>query len=62
MKSETNSTLHLPALDSLENLDIGRCLDYLRYLQSLQPAPAESGRIKTYIQKIKQRIISLVTG
>jgi len=62
MKSETNSTLHLPALDSLENLDIGRALDFLRYLQSLQPAPAESGRIRTYIQKIKHRITTLVIG
>jgi hypothetical protein len=54
--------MHLPALDSLEKLDIGRALDFLRYLQSLQPAAAESGQIRTYIQKIKHRITTLVIG
>jgi hypothetical protein len=62
METQSNFTHNLPALDSLETLDIGKSLDYLRYLQSLQPAPAEAGRIKTYIKKIKNRIQSLVIG
>ena len=62
MKTQYNSTPNLPSPESLESLDIGRSLDFLRYLQGLKPAPTEEGRIKTYIQKIKARIISLVLG
>jgi hypothetical protein len=62
MKLNSTSTLDLPSLDAVESLDMGRCLDSLRYLQSLDAAPAESGRIKKYINKIKKRILQLING
>lgn len=60
MKTQSDSDFNLPALDSLESLDLGRSLDFLRHLESLPSAPAESGRIKIYMQKIKKRIYNLV--
>jgi hypothetical protein len=62
MKLQSTSALNLPSLDSVESLDIGRCLDFLRYLQSLDATTADAGRVKAYIEKIKRRILLLVNA
>jgi hypothetical protein len=62
MKLQSTSVLNLPSIDTVESLDIGRCLDFLRYLQSLDATTPESGCVKAYIEKIKRRILLLVNA